>query len=348
MAKLPIYKVVLSEDDEGMDFNSFVDYPAHSKAFELFDKKKPSIQKFFNNEQRIVTGVAISTNQPIYRVDDAGREYYLFFDAPTVKAMAQRMFEKGYMHNVNEMHESNRQLKSITLVESYFIDYKRGVNPPNAFKNQNLQDGTWIVSYKVNDLSTWEKLKSGVYQGFSIESWFSMEKVNFKNQSNMNKPNLWDKLKAVFTEVQQAIESSQTFGEATTTDGNLIKWEGELKQDTIVYLVAEDGTEILAPEGTHSIVDDAGVTTVITLNAEGMVTTLEVVGADGAQDDTAMVEEMRAMFTSVLKEIKSLKNENATFKSQIKTLTETLDKGKPTTKKVDANEKFKSVLKNSH
>jgi hypothetical protein len=333
MAKLPIYKVVLSEDDEGMDFNSFVDYPAHSKSFELFNKNKPSIQKFFNDEQRIVTGVAISTNQPIYRVDDAGREFYLYFDAPTVKAMAQRMFEKGYMNNVNEMHESNRQLKSVTLVESYFIDYKRGVNPPISFKNQNLQDGSWIVSYKVNDLLTWEKLKSGVYQGFSIESWFSMEKVNFKNQSNMNKPNLWDKLKSVFNEVQAAVEKPQTFGEATTTDGNLIKWEGDLQENTVVFLVAEDGTEILAPEGTHSIVDDAGVTTIINLNAEGVVTTIEVVGAEGAQDDTEMVEEMRAMFTSILGEIKSLKTQNATFKAQIKTLTETLDNGDQQRKK---------------
>jgi hypothetical protein len=70
MARLPIYKVVLSDDDEGMDFNAFVDYPAHSKAFHLFDGQKPLKQLFSDDEKRIVTGVAIATNLPIFRRDE--------------------------------------------------------------------------------------------------------------------------------------------------------------------------------------------------------------------------------------------------------------------------------------
>jgi hypothetical protein len=320
MAKLPIYKVVLSDDDEGMDFNAFVDYPAHSKAFHLFDGQKPLKQLFSDDEKRIVTGVAIATNLPIYRREEGYGEYYLYFDADTVKAMAQRMFEKGYMHRVNEMHESNKQVKGVTLIESYFIDYKRGVTPPNAFKDQNLQDGTWIVSYKVDDERTWQKLKSGVFQGFSIEAWFSLEKANFKNQNRTQmKKSVWENLKAAFSAVVEAEETPSTFGEATTTDGNAIKWEGELTEGTVVYLVGEE--EILAPEGVHAVLNEDGSTTVITLDANAVVTAIETVSAEEevaieevVEDMANTIGEMKKQFAAMAAKVKTLEAENVELK----------------------------------
>ena len=45
------------------------------------------------------------------------------------------------------------------------------------------------------------------------------------------------------------------FGEAMTTDGALLKWEGELEIGTMLMLVTEEGTEIEVPSGSYQIED---------------------------------------------------------------------------------------------
>ena len=342
MAKLPIYKVVLTDED-GMDFNSFVDYPAHSKSFELFNGQKQPIKQLFNDEKRIVTGVAISANQPIYRVDDKGREYYLYFSPETIQEIAKRASAKGYLHNVNFNHNGKDVAKGVTLIESYFIDRKRGVNPPTAFENQNLQDGSWIVSYKIDNQTTWSKLKSGEFQGFSVEVYLSLEKVNFKNNTNMKK-SIFEKIKAIFEE-DGGEQPPVQFGEATTTDGVNIKWSGELAEGTVITMVAEDGEEILAPEGTHSIANEDGTTTVVTLDASGIVTSIEVVAEEEVTVEEVM-EEVATKMSAQKAEIKVVKDELAKLKEAFAKL-ESAVSGKSTPAKVDTKVSgYKSLLNN--
>ncbi len=62
------------------------------------------------------------------------------------------------MHNVNEMHDMNKDVSDIFLFESYLIK-DDGSNIPEAFKDQNLQPGSWIVSYKVENDEVWGKIK---------------------------------------------------------------------------------------------------------------------------------------------------------------------------------------------
>jgi hypothetical protein len=56
------------------------------------------------------------------------------------------------------------------MIESYLIDKERGIIP-NEFKD--VPDGSWIVSYKINNLAVWDEIKAGNVLGFSIEGLFS-------------------------------------------------------------------------------------------------------------------------------------------------------------------------------
>jgi hypothetical protein len=56
------------------------------------------------------------------------------------------------------------------MTESLLIDRKRGVNPPDSFKN--MTDGSWYVSYKVNNDMLWDEIKQGTYTGFSWQGFF--------------------------------------------------------------------------------------------------------------------------------------------------------------------------------
>jgi hypothetical protein len=43
--------------------------------------------------------------------------------------------------------------------------------------------GTWMISMKVNNDDTWDKVKDGKLKGFSVQGYF-MEKAKFSSVSN--------------------------------------------------------------------------------------------------------------------------------------------------------------------
>lgn len=317
--RLPIYSVVLSEDEDEIDFNSVVDYPAHSKPYHLFGSNEGQrVRQEFNDEKMIVTGVAVATMVPIYRRDEDGREFHLFFTEKETKKFAQRLFKRGYMNNVNQMHDSNKLIDSMELIESYFIDVEgiNGPKAPQAFDGQNLKNGTWIVSYQVTDRKTWELLRSGVYTGFSVEGWFSLQKVNFnKTKMNKNKKGFFERLKAKLA----AENAAEEFGTAQTTDGATLVWDGDaIEVGKEIRIKSEDGTEILAPEGTVTVLSEDGSSLIIVVDANGIVETMEVV--DAISEDEEFLEQM----TNEIAELKAsnveLKKVNASFaQSQIET-----------------------------
>lgn len=311
MDKLPLYKVVLNSEEDGMDFNAFVDYPATQKNAYFFDKQAPKVKHHFNDEKRIVTGVAIAANIPIYRRDQQGNEYNLFFPPTVVREMGRRMMKKGYMHNLNSMHDENKQIKGAYLEEIYYIDKARGHNAPEIFKDQNLQDGTMIVSYFVEDDKEWAKWKNGTYKGFSIEAWFDIEKVNFKNQIQMEKKEtLLKRVIEYFTEDEK--EEEKTFAETTTSNGEMIKWEGDLTVGTPVMLVTEE-SDIVASEGTYNLPE---MNLVIMVDANGLVAEIEEVTEDPAEEVTEeVIEEMAKQFAK----------QRETFKSEITSLKATIE-----------------------
>ena len=322
---LPLYKMILTEETEGLDFISLVSEPAHFKGFEFFNGKSERIKQHFNDEKRIVTGVAIAVDLPIYRRDEQLGEHYVVFNKKETLAIAQKMFKNGYMHNVNEMHDLNRKVKDIYLFESYFIDDKRGVKAPDSFKGQNLKDGSWIVSYKVEDEKTWQDIKQGKHVGFSIEGYFDKKIIKTKN-TKMNKTK-----KSLF----EMVFGKAKFETATTVDGVEITWTGELAIGTEVRMVTAEG-EVLAPEGMHAI--DGKV---LTLDGNGIVTLIEEIpeASEEAVTPEEVAQVIEEVQTTLMAEIRELKNQNSKFSKQIETLVSELDK--------EEKRKFNTVSKST-
>lgn len=319
---LPIYKMILTEETEGMDFIALVDSPAHMKAFEYFNGKSEQVKYHFNEDKRIVTGVAIAVDLPIYRRDEQFGEHYVVFDKKETMQIAQKMFKGGYLNNVNEMHDSNKQIKDIYLFESYFVDNARGVKAPDTFESQNLKDGSWIVSYKVDNDKVWNDIKKGKHIGFSIEGWFDKKFIKTK-QTQMKKQS-----KSLF----EMVFGKAKFETATTVEGVEVAWTGALEVGTELRVVTEEG-EVLAPEGMHSI-EMEGTTMVITVDGNGIVTAIEEMPVEEVPAEVApeavtpeAVAEVVAEMSKQLKaEIESLKAENSKFSKQIETLVNELDK----------------------
>jgi hypothetical protein len=323
---LPFYKMILSDETEGMDFIALVNSPAHRKSFEYFNSKE-QIKYHFNEEQRIVTGVAIAVDLPIYRNDSEIGEHYVVFGKKETLQIAQKMFKNNYLHNVNEMHDSNKQVKDIYLFESYFLDSSKGKNAPDSFKNQNLKDGSWIVSYRVDNDQVWSDIKSGKHIGFSIEGWFNKENIKLKQtkMSDTKKGKFW---KALFG-------AKEEFTESVTVDGTTVIWDGDLRDGIELRVRTEEG-EMLAPEGVHSIEnEETGEITVITVDGNGMIVSVETGEVEQEQEEEmsetqkALIEIKRIMdegFSNVNKKVKELEEAKNKYQTQLENLAKELDK----------------------
>ena len=159
----------------------------HSEDSEYLYHKEELAEKSFNDfqavgfnqfsienpEQKIVTGPLMIADLPIYR-RDADEEYYVTFSAAEIKKIVQRFFKKGYQSKVNVEHST--PVDGVFMFESYIIDRDKGIMPPKGF--EEVSDGSWFGSFKVENEKIWEEVKAGTFKGFSVEGLFRYEKTN--------------------------------------------------------------------------------------------------------------------------------------------------------------------------
>jgi hypothetical protein len=340
---LPIYDIEVDEQS-GVDFNAFVDSPAHMKGFIAFGKDQ-AVRYSFNEEKRIVTGVMISANTLIYRgarPEIGVGEHYVKFAPETIEQIQRNFHKKGYHNNVNLMHDPTKQVDGVFMVESYII----GSDPkqpkaPEVFANQSLADGTWIASYKVENDQVWDMVKSGKFYGFSVEGMFGIKEVKIQKSIKMSKTK-----KSLFSYIfgggEEEANTEQSFAEATTVDGVTVFYEGELAEGTLVQIIV-DGEMMPAPAGDHQIMLSETESVVITLDDTGVITAVEAVEAEPeveveAAAEAVTAEEVKEFALEFKNEIaetfEAIKKEIAAVKAQLKDL-EKSDKFQAQTRKVN-------------
>ena len=137
-----------------------------SESMLKVDAHKFAIQ---DEEKRIVTGAAMIADLPIYRRDDIRGEYYVVFDKESIFKIAKKWARSNQYNSVNAHHKTPIA-DGVSLFESYIIDRQRGVMPPMGF--EEVADGSWFVSYLIDNEDVWSKVKSGEFKGFSVEGVF--------------------------------------------------------------------------------------------------------------------------------------------------------------------------------
>jgi len=170
--ELPIYEIMidLNDPDTSVSFNSLVVHPAHEKMFNTFSKQ---VKYQFNDDEQIITGIAISADTPIYRREEqSNEEYYVVFTPKAIKDIVFDYARRNNFNNVNLEHDETRVVDGIFMVMSYIIDEEKGFTAPERFKDAT--NGSWLVSYKVTDKEVYEAAKNGVFKGFSVEGVFNL------------------------------------------------------------------------------------------------------------------------------------------------------------------------------
>jgi len=196
---IPIFNLEITndlEDDVEVDVVSLVDRPAIERQFLAFNENKEIKMDFAiqDEDQQIISGPLMLADTPIYRNDHNG-EYYVVFTKETIKKIAQRYFKKGYQANVNLMHDSGQSVEGVTMFESFISDKVRGIHPMKGF--EDVPDGSWFGSFKVDNPEVWAEIKAGNVRGFSVEGQFNYRKTGDKKIEQ-----LWENVLKVLSMVK--------------------------------------------------------------------------------------------------------------------------------------------------
>lgn len=246
-----------------------------SKQFDSFKSQEFSV---INEEKRLLGGFLMTADQPIYRRDEDGSEYYVTFPASAIEKIVRKMAKKGKSLTFNINHDDNQPAHDCYLMSHFIIDSKLGVKTPEGYNS--APDGSWFGFVKVDNEEVWNKVKSGEIKGFSVEGYFNDHKLidaernvyeeiknklinnmNFNNLKNVLGEDLTAKLKLAF-DAEQAQEPTVTeeaveLALIPLMDGSA-SVSGVIAVGESIKLVMPDGSEADAPNGEHVL--QTGVT----------------------------------------------------------------------------------------
>jgi len=95
------------------------------------------------------------------------------------------------------------------------------------------------------------------------------------------------------SKIKNLLFGEQKFEQAKLEDGTIVMWEGELATGTALFVVAEDGTQLPAPDAEHKLEDGSIVSTV-----GGLVVT--VTPAESEEKEEVEVEDKKEEMASEL------------------------------------------------
>ena len=249
------YEGKYNKKSKGVFAISLVNAPATEETF-IAMAKQEKIVKFakVDEEQRILMGLVLQPDQLIYRVDDEGNEFEMFFSAETIKDFSQNFFQSGFQ--LNSKLEHDEPIEGVTFVESWLVENPK-VDKSAAF-GLEYPKGSWLVSMKVDNDDIWNNyIKTGELKGFSIDGMVELEEVNFKSNIQMSKSNknILALLKQIVSGAEQEVEV--TLG--SVKSGELdIQFDGEsLEVGTAVFLIADESEKVSLADGTYKI-DEGG------------------------------------------------------------------------------------------
>lgn len=243
MERLPIYKATIADADAGMFRISLVDDPAVESLFLAFDKQKPVLMyKVSDEEKRLVRGVVMRADFPIYRNDSEMGEYYIIFKKDDIREIAEKYLLEGRQNEVNLMHRKGSDVDGVQMVQ-YFIKGD-GVSVEGF---DNISDGSLFAEFHIVNDDVWEQVKNGTYRGFSLEGAFNLERVKFQRKSNMSK---LQRIKAALAAILQEFGS-------VTTDRGILVWDGDedLKAGLNVYIEDAEGNRTDVEDGDYKTDD---------------------------------------------------------------------------------------------
>ena len=283
-----MFKATIEQEEDGMKRVSLVSDPAVNYAFLKFDRERRPMQfSVADEEKRLIYGVLMRANMPIYRHDPQLGEFFIIYTPETIRVMAERYIAEGRANAFNLQHEDGSDVEGVQMVQYFIKDTARGISPAEF---PDVEDGSLFGEFHVVNDELWERVRAGEFRGFSLEGFFGMEPAEGvlstekvtedvrEYLDNIQRQDMakMEKIKAALARLVARVQ----MGSISTNKGVLF-WDGdgELEVGFNVYTENENGERIAAEAGEYVIEGDL----VVVVN-DGQVTEIRDVEAPAEQE----------------------------------------------------------------
>lgn len=245
---IPVFEAKMKDASTGIIAISLVDDPAVESNFLAYDKDRIALQYSVQDEEkRVVYGVLMRANFPIYRYREDIGEFYVIYSAETIRLMAEKLMADNRQNAVNVMHTPIFP-GGVNCVQLFIKDSAKGINPAGF---EDIEDGSLFGEFHVENDDVWASVKDSTFKGFSIEGIWEVESFKRKNKIQNRMSKMKEALKRLL----------EQFG-SVETDKGILDYEGdELEvgvEVTIEGNVAPDGEYVT--EGKVIVVAEGKVT----------------------------------------------------------------------------------------
>ena len=268
---IPVYDAIISDEATGMFKISLVDDPAVMSNFLAFDNnRKVLMYKVEDEEKRLVRGVVMRADFPIYRYDQKFGEYYIIYKADQIRVMAEKYLLESRQNDVNLMHQKDSDVDGVQMVQ-YFIKGS-GISVEGF---DEIADGSLFAEFHVVNDEVWNSIKEGTYKGFSLEGVFDL----VPEQDKEKVEEIVDTLDGAFSKFLNNTKNFtmgrlnrfkaallKAFAEFAnvTTDKGILAWDGDddLKVGDQVYIEDAEGNRTPAEDGDYKTDDNKTIVVV--------------------------------------------------------------------------------------
>ena len=255
---LPIFDIIISDDNQGVGMISLVDEPAIGVDW-IKLSKQVEISFKADKDRQMLYGPFLIPNMLIYRKDDTNGEYYVRFSKEEIDKIATKFNEDLNSKNINLMHTDTKV--DAFVAQNWVIEGEQDKSRNLGF---DLPEGSWFGGVKIKDQNFWnEKVKNEEVKGFSVEILADLQ-LSLKNK-------------------EQIMEKQIKLGTANLKDGITVYWDGEFGMGTAIFM--DEALTQAAPDADHILEDGTVVTT-----KDGVVVEIQVssIEEDVAEEDLAI------------------------------------------------------------
>ena len=291
----------LPEENEGIYALSVVKNPAMQSNWITLSEQKGFKLATIDKERRILMGIALIPNKPIYRSDEQG-EYNIVFSSKVIEQAAHDFVKKGNVNNSTLEHEIDLGSDAVSVVESWIIE--DDVNDKTRKYGFKEPVGSWAVMMKVHDDATWELAKKGEILGFSIDGLFNLKEISKSVNMNekvksMTLAQKFGKFLMELGEDEAAKVEDVKLMSVKTADGMEIMYEGETLEAGVIVFIENEGERVPLPVGDYSLEDGK----MLVVAEEGLVSEIAEGEAPAMEVDESLSSEERANIEKMIDEI---------------------------------------------
>jgi hypothetical protein len=126
-------------------------------------------QMFADEDKKELVGPVALPDIEIPRRNADGEMYFVRFSKEVIRRMAEKFMREQRIADNNIQHKDDMDAGSYVF-ESWIVENEQ--DKANSVYGFNVPLGTWMVKMRVSNSSTWNKVKTGELNGFSLQGDF--------------------------------------------------------------------------------------------------------------------------------------------------------------------------------